>query len=282
MKPDINAPPTFTASPAAPSSDAHLPLEINGRLAVRVDDFRRHALREHVDGRRQRVGGRVTVNVDKSRRDVQAAGLDFRCGVRRAKITDGNDVPAADTDIRGEAGATRSVDHGAMSNDDVERAGGTSGLGWSGAGHEDDGQECLRRAHGRNHTRRGHALHLYCRRRTGIRMSKNQEFGTVEGADGILTIRGGDNVRGWNGIRYKAGLSAKNVGAKKLSMNVATIPPGGVAYAHIHVGFEVMLYILAGRVRHEYGPALEKTAFENQAGELHLHRARRAARRSST
>ena len=31
-------------------------------------------------------------------------------------------------------------------------------------------------------------------------------------------------------------------------MNVATIPPGGIAYAHIHVDFEVMLYILAGRV----------------------------------
>ena len=27
--------------------------------------------------------------------------------------------------------------------------------------------------------------------------------------------------------------------------------PGAVAYAHIHVDFEVMLYILAGRVRHE-------------------------------
>ena len=98
-------------------------------------------------------------------------------------------------------------------------------------------------------------------------MSHSQEFGKVEGADGILTIRGGDNVRGWNGIRYKSGLSAKNVGAKKLSMNVATIPPGGVAYAHIHVDFEVMLYILAGRVRHEYGPALEKT-LENQAGDF--------------
>ena len=93
------------------------------------------------------------------------------------------------------------------------------------------------------------------------------ELGTVEGTDGIFTIRGGDNVRGWNGIRYKCGLSAKNVGAKKLSMNVATIPPGGVAAAHIHVGFEVMLYILEGRVRHEYGPALEQ-AIENQAGDF--------------
>ena len=50
-------------------------------------------------------------------------------------------------------------------------------------------------------------------------------------------------------------------------MNVATIPPGGVAYAHIHVGFEVMLYILKGRVRHEYGAGLRKS-IENEAGDF--------------
>ena len=93
------------------------------------------------------------------------------------------------------------------------------------------------------------------------------QLGAVEGADGIFVIRGGDNVRGWNGIQYRAGLSAKNVNARQLSMNVATIPPGGIAAAHIHVGFEVMLYILAGRVRHEYGPALESSV-ENQAGDF--------------
>src|SRR3954464_5489490 len=89
----------------------------------------------------------------------------------------------------------------------------------------------------------------------------------VEGGEGISVIRGGGSVRGWNGIRYRARLSAKNVGATKLSMNVATIPPGGVAYAHIHVDFEVMLYILQGRVRHEYGPGLRKTV-ENEAGDF--------------
>jgi uncharacterized RmlC-like cupin family protein len=92
-------------------------------------------------------------------------------------------------------------------------------------------------------------------------------LGTVEGSEGIFVIRGGGNTRGWNGIHYKAGLSAKNVPARQLSMNVATIPPGGVAAAHIHVGFEVMLYILGGRVRHEFGPALEH-AIENQAGDF--------------
>jgi uncharacterized RmlC-like cupin family protein len=89
----------------------------------------------------------------------------------------------------------------------------------------------------------------------------------VEGEDGILVIRASDTTRGWNGIRYKTGLSGKNVGAKKLSMNVATIPPGGVAYAHIHVDFEVMLYILEGRVRHEYGPGLSKSIV-NEAGDF--------------
>ena len=89
----------------------------------------------------------------------------------------------------------------------------------------------------------------------------------VEGADGVFVIRGGGGSRQWNGIRYQTGMSGKNVGAKKLSMNVATIPPGGVAYAHIHVDFEVMLYILQGRVRHEYGPGLKKVV-ENQAGDF--------------
>ena len=91
--------------------------------------------------------------------------------------------------------------------------------------------------------------------------------GRVEGGDGVLTIRGGGESRGWNGIRYRAGLSGRNVGARQLSMNIATIPPGGVAYAHIHVDFEVMLYILEGRVRHEYGANLEKV-LENGAGDF--------------
>jgi uncharacterized RmlC-like cupin family protein len=89
----------------------------------------------------------------------------------------------------------------------------------------------------------------------------------VERGEGITVIRGSENCRDWNGIHYKLGMSRANVGATKLSMNVATIPPGGVAKAHIHVDFELMLYIVQGRVRHEYGPGLEKTV-DNQAGDF--------------
>jgi uncharacterized RmlC-like cupin family protein len=89
----------------------------------------------------------------------------------------------------------------------------------------------------------------------------------VEGRDGVSVIRGSATCRDWNGIHYKLGLSGKNVRARALSMNVATIPPGGVAGAHIHVEFEVMLYILEGRVRHAYGPGLSRTV-DNQAGDF--------------
>ena len=95
----------------------------------------------------------------------------------------------------------------------------------------------------------------------------NIQLDAVEDHDGILTIRGGGGKRDWNGIHYQQGMSAKNVGSTRLSVNVATIPPGGVAYAHIHDGFELMLYILEGNVRHEFGDHLRET-LENTAGDF--------------
>jgi uncharacterized RmlC-like cupin family protein len=89
----------------------------------------------------------------------------------------------------------------------------------------------------------------------------------VERDSGLAWIRGSGVCRDWNGIRYKVGMSGKNVGAKHLSMNVAVIPPGGVARAHIHVGFEVMLYILEGRVRHDFGERLAHRV-EHAAGDF--------------
>ena len=89
----------------------------------------------------------------------------------------------------------------------------------------------------------------------------------VEHHNGISVIRSGETVRSWNGIQYQAGMSARNVNARQLSMNIATVPPGAVAFAHVHVGFEVMLYILQGRVRHEFGDHLRESV-ENNAGDF--------------
>ncbi len=95
----------------------------------------------------------------------------------------------------------------------------------------------------------------------------NIDLGVVEDRDGLTVIRGGGEGRGWNGIQYMQGLSAKNVGAEHLSINVATVPPGAIAYAHIHDGFEVMLFILQGRVKHTFGEGLENEVY-NEAGDF--------------
>ena len=89
----------------------------------------------------------------------------------------------------------------------------------------------------------------------------------IETHDGITVIRGGGSGRGWNGIRYKQGMSAKNVGTTGISVNVAQVPPGAIAYAHIHDGFEVILFIAQGRVKHTFGEGLKNEVI-NEAGDF--------------
>ena len=93
------------------------------------------------------------------------------------------------------------------------------------------------------------------------------DLAVVEDLDGITVVRGGGQERGWNGIKYQQGLSGKNAGAQNLSINVAKVPPGAIAYAHIHNGFEVMLFIVQGKVKHTYGEGLQQSVI-NEAGDF--------------
>ena len=83
----------------------------------------------------------------------------------------------------------------------------------------------------------------------------NDSNSKVVGGDGISMLRGG------------TALSRSNVDANGLSMKLAIIPPGGVIPAHLHVDFETMIYMLEGRVRHEYGAGC-KLVMENKAGDF--------------
>lgn len=90
----------------------------------------------------------------------------------------------------------------------------------------------------------------------------------IESHEGMFWLKGGGpDHRAWNGIQYKTGLSGRNTTASGLSMNLATVPPGAIAYAHIHDGFDVMLFIIKGRVRHDYGPDLQYSV-EHEAGDM--------------
>ena len=91
------------------------------------------------------------------------------------------------------------------------------------------------------------------------------QYVTDEG--GIWSLRQLEKVRSWNDIEYAPGLSGKHTPSTGLSMNRAYIPPGGVAKAHIHVDFDVMVYLLQGSVRHEYGPGCRK-AVVHSAGDM--------------
>ena len=93
-------------------------------------------------------------------------------------------------------------------------------------------------------------------------------FVTDEG--GIWSLRDLEKVRGWNNIEYGAGLSGKNTPSTGLSMNRAYIPPGGVAKAHIHVDFDVMIYLLKGSVRHEYGPGCRKSVVHDSGDMFYM------------
>ena len=89
----------------------------------------------------------------------------------------------------------------------------------------------------------------------------------VNDEGGIWSLRQVEKIRGWNNIEYGAGLSGKNTPSTGLSMNRAYIPPGGIAKAHIHVDFDVMIYLLKGSVRHEYGEGCRQSVVHS-AGDM--------------
>jgi uncharacterized RmlC-like cupin family protein len=81
----------------------------------------------------------------------------------------------------------------------------------------------------------------------------------IERLDGFATVRAGAGQDRWSAASYARGISAASVGARTLSMNVATLPPGGRIEPHIHDGYEVGLYVLSGRLEHRFGPRLEQS-----------------------
>ncbi len=69
------------------------------------------------------------------------------------------------------------------------------------------------------------------------------------------------------GIPMFVGVSGKNAGTRRISMNKVVIPAGKSAKAHIHKGFESVVYIIKGRVKTLYGEGLKKSVV-NEAGDF--------------
>jgi uncharacterized RmlC-like cupin family protein len=76
--------------------------------------------------------------------------------------------------------------------------------------------------------------------------------------DRCKLIHGGDEALGKTGVHYKAGVSAITAGAHALCMEVATLPPGGRARAHLHADHESAAYIISGEFVFWCGEQLEE------------------------
>ena len=65
--------------------------------------------------------------------------------------------------------------------------------------------------------------------------------------DRVVVVRAGEHTERQQ-IDYTVGISAEVCGSTGLSMSYIVVPPGAVADAHYHDGYETAIYQLSGRV----------------------------------
>jgi uncharacterized RmlC-like cupin family protein len=70
-------------------------------------------------------------------------------------------------------------------------------------------------------------------------------------------LAAGRQFTGKNGHMYAPGVSAQSVGARRINLQVAAIPPGAWSKAHKHAGHETAIYVLSGEAGMWYGDKLE-------------------------
>jgi uncharacterized RmlC-like cupin family protein len=86
-------------------------------------------------------------------------------------------------------------------------------------------------------------------------------------AAGLVAVRPTAEIITRQQLPSFVGISAATAGAKGISMNLVSIPPGGAAIPHFHRGFETAIYIIKGRVETRYGLGLRHSII-NQAGDF--------------
>ena len=93
--------------------------EIGIPAAIRIEDFGRDALRQHVLRRWERVHRRVAVDVDEARRDEEAGRIDLGRGCRTREISDAGNGSVHDGDICDRTRKSRAIDDGSMAKQQV-------------------------------------------------------------------------------------------------------------------------------------------------------------------
>ena len=84
--------------------------------------------------------------------------------------------------------------------------------------------------------------------------------------DRVVVVRAGAEQERQK-IGYTVGVSAEVCGSTGLSLSYVVVPPGGIAEAHLHDGYETAIYQLSGRVETRYGPDLSESVV-TEAGDF--------------
>jgi len=71
-------------------------------------------------------------------------------------------------------------------------------------------------------------------------------------------VRAGEAYEGKQALLYSPGISAETVGASRINLQIATIPPGGKSKAHLHEAHETAGYVLSGEFGLWYGESLQE------------------------
>ena len=82
-----------------------------------------------------------------------------------------------------------------------------------------------------------------------------------------LNVKAAEAYRGKQGLEYFAGVSAQTVGSRGICMHLLTVPPGGRAKAHKHLGHETTIYVLSGEGHTLFGNNLENVIL-SRAGDI--------------
>jgi uncharacterized RmlC-like cupin family protein len=81
-----------------------------------------------------------------------------------------------------------------------------------------------------------------------------------------ILVRSGNAYVGQQNLTYIAGLTGATAGSRGICMNVATLPPGARAKAHLHHDIETAVYIIEGEASTFFGPTLSDVVIA-RAGE---------------
>jgi uncharacterized RmlC-like cupin family protein len=73
-----------------------------------------------------------------------------------------------------------------------------------------------------------------------------------------VLVQAGDTAEGRTGVTYAAGISADTAGASGLCLQLASLPPGVKARAHLHAEHESAAYVIEGEMVLWFGDQLEQ------------------------